>query len=144
MSIVAEIQPVLGSDEKPRSKYVPPHMRNSAASSRPTEPNFSSTRPNERFGSRGDGPRRDFGWNRSNERGSSGGEGLDRDHRQNGWGSSAVRQEIPRSGEKMGPRNPALEAELFAGGSSGINFEKYYDIPVEMTGENCPTPIEKV
>ncbi len=31
--------------------------------------------------------------------------------------------------------------ELFGGMSSGINFEKYDDIPVEATGESPPKPI---
>lgn len=34
--------------------------------------------------------------------------------------------------------------ELFAGGNTGINFEKYDDIPVEATGNNCPPHIESV
>ncbi|XP_070800329.1 ATP-dependent RNA helicase DDX3X isoform X2 [Pituophis catenifer annectens] len=34
------------------------------------------------------------------------------------------------------------EQELFAGGNTGINFEKYDDIPVEATGNNCPPHIE--
>uniref|UniRef100_A0A3P9LYI7 RNA helicase n=1 Tax=Oryzias latipes TaxID=8090 RepID=A0A3P9LYI7_ORYLA len=32
--------------------------------------------------------------------------------------------------------------ELFSGGNTGINFEKYDDIPVEATGSNCPPHIE--
>ncbi|KAK8379139.1 hypothetical protein O3P69_019169 [Scylla paramamosain] len=48
------------------------------------------------------------------------------------------------------PRNEVLEAELFStssnGGSSvqsnsGINFDKYDDIPVEATGDDVPTSI---
>ncbi|XP_062982604.1 ATP-dependent RNA helicase DDX3X isoform X1 [Elgaria multicarinata webbii] len=35
-----------------------------------------------------------------------------------------------------------MEQELFAGGNTGINFEKYDDIPVEATGNNCPPHIE--
>ncbi|XP_028583188.2 ATP-dependent RNA helicase DDX3X isoform X1 [Podarcis muralis] len=35
-----------------------------------------------------------------------------------------------------------VEQELFAGGNTGINFEKYDDIPVEATGNNCPPHIE--
>ncbi len=31
--------------------------------------------------------------------------------------------------------------ELFGGATSGINFDKYEDIPVEATGEDCPQPI---
>ena len=34
-----------------------------------------------------------------------------------------------------------LEKELFTGGNSGINFEKYDDIPAEATGEDPPGPV---
>ncbi|XP_051998240.1 putative ATP-dependent RNA helicase an3 isoform X3 [Xyrauchen texanus] len=40
------------------------------------------------------------------------------------------------------PPNERLENELFAGSNTGINFEKYDDIPVEATGTNCPGHIE--
>uniref|UniRef100_A0A8C2BC27 RNA helicase n=1 Tax=Cyprinus carpio TaxID=7962 RepID=A0A8C2BC27_CYPCA len=33
-------------------------------------------------------------------------------------------------------------SELFSGSNTGINFEKYDDIPVEATGQNCPPHIE--
>lgn len=35
-------------------------------------------------------------------------------------------------------------SELFSGSNTGINFEKYDDIPVEATGHNCPHHIESV
>lgn len=35
-------------------------------------------------------------------------------------------------------------SELFSGSNTGINFEKYDDIPVEATGNNCPPHIESV
>lgn len=34
--------------------------------------------------------------------------------------------------------------ELFAASNTGINFEKYDDIPVEATGSNCPPHIDSV
>ncbi|XP_078220202.1 ATP-dependent RNA helicase DDX3X isoform X6 [Callithrix jacchus] len=40
------------------------------------------------------------------------------------------------------PPSERLEQELFSGGNTGINFEKYDDIPVEATGNNCPPHIE--
>eukprot|EP00794_Sanderia_malayensis_P010845 gene10845-11998_t len=43
---------------------------------------------------------------------------------------------------KLLPRNEKLERELFGSGSTGINFDKYEDIPVEATGNDCPTNIE--
>ncbi|XP_077436657.1 DEAD-box helicase 3 X-linked a isoform X1 [Vanacampus margaritifer] len=38
--------------------------------------------------------------------------------------------------------NERLEHELFSGSNTGINFEKYDDIPVEATGSNCPPHID--
>ncbi|XP_046705497.1 DEAD-box helicase 3 X-linked b isoform X2 [Silurus meridionalis] len=38
--------------------------------------------------------------------------------------------------------NERLENELFSGSNTGINFEKYDDIPVEATGHDCPQHIE--
>lgn len=40
--------------------------------------------------------------------------------------------------------NYFVSRELFSGGNTGINFEKYDDIPVEATGNNCPPHIESV
>ncbi|XP_026121641.1 putative ATP-dependent RNA helicase an3 isoform X1 [Carassius auratus] len=40
------------------------------------------------------------------------------------------------------PPSERVEHELFSGGNTGINFEKYDDIPVEATGQNCPPHIE--
>lgn len=40
------------------------------------------------------------------------------------------------------PSNDRVEQELFSGSNTGINFEKYDDIPVEATGSNCPGHIE--
>ncbi|XP_069802196.1 ATP-dependent RNA helicase DDX3X isoform X1 [Dendropsophus ebraccatus] len=38
--------------------------------------------------------------------------------------------------------NDRIEQELFSGSNTGINFEKYDDIPVEATGTNAPPHIE--
>ncbi|XP_076857503.1 DEAD-box helicase 3 X-linked a isoform X8 [Brachyhypopomus gauderio] len=43
---------------------------------------------------------------------------------------------------KPTPPNERVEHELFSGSNTGINFEKYDDIPVEATGNNCPGPID--
>ncbi|KAI8818640.1 P-loop containing nucleoside triphosphate hydrolase protein [Fimicolochytrium jonesii] len=43
----------------------------------------------------------------------------------------------------VGPRNFQLEAHLFsANNNTGINFEKYDEIPVEASGNNIPPPIQ--
>lgn len=39
---------------------------------------------------------------------------------------------------------PPSPSELFSGSNTGINFEKYDDIPVEATGTNSPPHIESV
>ncbi|KAA8588400.1 hypothetical protein FQN60_001594 [Etheostoma spectabile] len=43
---------------------------------------------------------------------------------------------------KLSPPNERLENELFSASNTGINFEKYDDIPVDATGNNCPPHIE--
>ncbi|XP_028447179.1 DEAD-box helicase 3 X-linked a isoform X2 [Perca flavescens] len=43
---------------------------------------------------------------------------------------------------KLSAPNERLENELFSASNTGINFEKYDDIPVDATGNNCPPHIE--
>uniref|UniRef100_A0A0N5B741 RNA helicase n=1 Tax=Strongyloides papillosus TaxID=174720 RepID=A0A0N5B741_STREA len=43
--------------------------------------------------------------------------------------------------EQQGPVDQNLEAELFSGMNSGINFNKYEEIPVEATGQDIPRAI---
>jgi ATP-dependent RNA helicase DDX3X len=40
------------------------------------------------------------------------------------------------------PRDENLEKKLFSGSNTGINFDKYEDIPVEATGEDVPDHID--
>uniref|UniRef100_A0AC34QUS6 RNA helicase n=1 Tax=Panagrolaimus sp. JU765 TaxID=591449 RepID=A0AC34QUS6_9BILA len=47
----------------------------------------------------------------------------------------------PAAWQRQDPPDLNLESELFSGMNSGINFDKYEDIPVEATGEFCPAPI---
>ena len=42
------------------------------------------------------------------------------------------------------PPNQRTEAQLFASSNTGINFDKYEDIPVEVTGNNPTKGIENV
>jgi len=37
-----------------------------------------------------------------------------------------------------------LDRYLFGVNNTGINFDKYEDIPVEVSGENCPGHIDSV
>lgn len=41
-------------------------------------------------------------------------------------------------------KDERLEIELFGTGNTGINFNKYEDIPVDATGENVPPHIDSV
>ncbi|XP_051912879.1 ATP-dependent RNA helicase DDX3X-like isoform X1 [Hippocampus zosterae] len=61
-----------------------------------------------------------------------------------GGGNSRWVEEACTDGDwsKPTPLNERLEHELFSGSNTGINFEKYDDIPVEATGQNCPHHIE--
>ncbi|XP_011604374.1 ATP-dependent RNA helicase DDX3X-like isoform X12 [Takifugu rubripes] len=61
-----------------------------------------------------------------------------------GGGNSRWVEESRDDGDwsKPTPRNERLEHELFSGSNTGINFERYDDIPVEATGHNCPHHIE--
>ncbi|XP_029568028.1 ATP-dependent RNA helicase DDX3X isoform X1 [Salmo trutta] len=80
------------------------------------------------------------------DRGSSGGRGgYQRGGYGGGGGGNNRWQEDSRDDEdwsKPSPANERLEAELFSSGNTGINFEKYDDIPVEATGSNCPPHID--
>ncbi|CAO3610911.1 unnamed protein product [Cunninghamella blakesleeana] len=93
------------------------------------------------------------GQNRSNfyERGSYGG-GYRNNYRQqdnnNGYQRRDDTQGYWRDDvHHIGSRNPRAERELFGTADdsdrqhTGINFEKYDDIPVEASGEGCPEPI---
>ncbi|KAM6955796.1 DEAD-box helicase 3 X-linked a isoform 4-T4 [Lycodopsis pacificus] len=78
-----------------------------------------------------------------NERGGGGG-GRGRYERGgfSGGGSSRWGDESNDDWSKPTAVNERQEAELFAASNTGINFEKYDDIPVEATGSNCPPHID--
>ncbi|KAL9889902.1 ATP-dependent RNA helicase bel [Glossina fuscipes] len=57
----------------------------------------------------------------------------------NRWNEERGRADIDYT--KLGPRDERLEQELFGTGNTGINFDKYEDIPVEATGQNAPPHI---
>uniref|UniRef100_UPI00358DEC3F putative ATP-dependent RNA helicase an3 isoform X2 n=1 Tax=Myxine glutinosa TaxID=7769 RepID=UPI00358DEC3F len=106
------------------------------------QPACGSDRDNyNAFGSRGRGG----GFNdrrRSDDRGGWGSDETSRFHdgpRSSRWADAPGGRE---DWTKQQPRNERVERELFAGSSTGINFEKYDDIPVEATGLNCPTHID--
>ena len=130
----------------PKKRYVPPHMRNQPAGVTPPPsggrggasslpPAFSSGRgrfsdaPPTAGGGGGGGGR----WSSMSAGGGS--------RRNDGFGSW-------KDGKHMiGPKNDRMELDLFGEVNdgttqgTGINFDKYGDIPVEATGNDVPEPI---
>ncbi|TAQ84370.1 hypothetical protein B7494_g7305 [Chlorociboria aeruginascens] len=95
-------------------------------------PNWDTAPPNPRFDTNAYGNPRAGG--------SSGGGGIARGGGDGQW----------RDGKHIaGPANPRIERELFGVADdptkqqTGINFEKYDDIPVEATGHDVPEPVLK-
>lgn len=109
------------------TRYIPPHKRNSNVTER------SQSNSNERNHSH------------NFERGHGGG------YNQRSTTSNFANRNEPQRYDRTNAkavdwtrplaRDQRLEAELFANGSSGINFDKYDDIPVEATGDNVPKSI---
>eukprot|EP00042_Codosiga_hollandica_P051266 m.626697 g.626697 ORF g.626697 m.626697 type:complete len:651 (-) comp58246_c0_seq6:117-2069(-) len=67
-------------------------------------------------------------------------------YRPRGGGYSGDRQRFddgPQDWSVPLPRDERLERELFVSEHTGINFDRYDDIPVEASGDNCPPPIAK-
>ncbi|EIW69862.1 ATP-dependent RNA helicase ded1 [Tremella mesenterica] len=136
-----------------RPAYVPPHLRNA-----PAQPaaNFVPTSNGYQTGPAGlptpaatpptrgayipparvsAGPPEDGGW------------GAPRRPVERSFGSGPPGFGSWKNGHVIGPRNPRLEAELFGvegdgvHQATGINFDKYADIPVEATGQGVPEPV---
>ncbi|XP_049623674.1 ATP-dependent RNA helicase DDX3X-like isoform X1 [Suncus etruscus] len=151
-----------GGSTASKGRYIPPHIRNREASKGLYEkdrPGWSSSRDEDAyssFGSRGSrgkssyfndcgsGSRGRFG-----DHGHSDCDGMDSRGDRTGFRKfecSGHRRWSERSEDddwsKPLPPSERLEQELFFGGNTGINFEKYDDIPVEATGNNCPPHIE--
>lgn len=142
-------------DEK-HTRYVPPHLRGSLQGGRaPPGPDVNVSRPGW------DGARRGGGWGggrggqpafeqrggyadrgrpRYGSRGGGGGGGGGYQDRRGGqgWGRSRA-QEDPFKAEEV--QRESADA-LFAGETTGINFDAYEDIPVEHTGRDVPPPME--
>ncbi|XP_028732555.1 putative ATP-dependent RNA helicase Pl10 [Peromyscus leucopus] len=156
-----------GSAASSKGRYIPPHLRNREAAKAPYDKDgtrwskdkdaYSSfgSRSDTRakssfFGDRGSGSRGRF-----DDRGRSDYEGVGGRGGGGGGGGRSGFGKFERGGNsrwcdkadeddwsKPLPPSERLEQELFSGGNTGINFEKYDDIPVEATGNNCPPHIE--
>lgn len=58
------------------------------------------------------------------------------------WDRSSERWSAPSDDwTSLQPKNDKVEQELFGNSNTGINFDKYEDIPVEATGDSCPKNI---
>ncbi|KAJ3117458.1 DEAD-box ATP-dependent RNA helicase [Phlyctochytrium bullatum] len=169
----------------PRSRYVPPHLRNQPQAAQAPAPQQASG-PAASF-NRNDLPPRapsagadrsswndggDKGWggggggyNRNSYSGGSGGRNGDsyggaRDYgggfggrsdynrRDFGGGGGRTHQYNKDPSDEfyhrpdVKPRDPKLESQLYGSQhNSGINFDKYDDIPVETSGNEIPEPI---
>uniref|UniRef100_A0A672P4T0 RNA helicase n=1 Tax=Sinocyclocheilus grahami TaxID=75366 RepID=A0A672P4T0_SINGR len=136
----------------PGRRYIPPHLRNKEASKNgfgyenkdasgwnaPKDTAYNS------FGGRSDRGKSSF----FNDRGSSSrGRVVFGRYERGGFGGGGNSRWVEDSRDdedwsKPLPPNERVEHELFSGSNTGINFEKYDDIPVEATGQNCPPHIE--
>ncbi|XP_024906751.1 ATP-dependent RNA helicase DDX3X [Pteropus alecto] len=150
-----------GASTANKGRYIPPHLRNREASKGfydKGSSGWSSSKDKDAYSSfgsrdsrgkssyfsdRGSGSRGRF-----DDRGRSDYDGIGSRDR-TGFGKfdrSGHSRWCDRSDEddwsKPLPPSERLEQELFSGGNTGINFEKYDDIPVEATGNNCPPHIE--
>ncbi|XP_053161594.1 ATP-dependent RNA helicase DDX3X isoform X6 [Hemicordylus capensis] len=145
-----------------KGRYIPPHLRNREASKQGFDGGWNAGRDKDAYSSfgarsdRGSGKSSFFSDRGNGSRGrfDDRGRGSDLD----GTGSRGDRSgfgRFDRGGNsrwsdkcdeddwsKPLPPSERTEQELFAGGNTGINFEKYDDIPVEATGNNCPPHIE--
>ncbi|CAB4017293.1 ATP-dependent RNA helicase DDX3X isoform X2, partial [Paramuricea clavata] len=90
------------------------------------------------FGGGGGGGRNNYGGGYGRRGGGGGYKDRNYDSPKDAWMS------VPPAEEwgKLLPRNERTERELFAACNTGINFDKYEDIPVEATGDKCPAHIE--
>lgn len=156
---------------EPKAAYVPPHLRKKSSDYQRRDDferqdgggrshgQWRSYDQKERYGGGGYGGRRSsqdtggWGWR------DGGGRGRDVDYEQRHSEGYGKRGGYPRwGGERredgearpsrsvdwnvLLPPSDRLEKELFSGPNTGINFDKYEDIPVDPSGNDIPKPIE--
>ncbi|KAF9364369.1 DEAD-box ATP-dependent RNA helicase [Mortierella sp. NVP85] len=147
-----------------RSAYVPPHLRNREQSSAPRTDSWDSpprSHNNNQRSSGGWGGASESGYNRGWNESPNNHRNSDRWNDRASSGGYGGRNEAPSSGyprfdrdvgtfkngaQVPAARNSRLERELFGSEdkerqSTGINFEKYDDIPVEASGNQVPEPV---
>ncbi|XP_061483457.1 ATP-dependent RNA helicase DDX3X isoform X6 [Rhineura floridana] len=153
-----------GGGTASKGRYIPPHLRNREASKQGFDGGWNAGRDRDAYSSfgarsdRGSGKSSFFADRGNGSRGrfdDRGGRGSDLDGIGSRGGDRTAFGRFDRGGNsrwsdksdeddwsKPLPPSERMEQELFAGGNTGINFEKYDDIPVEATGNNCPPHIE--
>lgn len=95
---------------------------------------------------------RDSRGNWGNNTGAAGSQGYRYNNRYDGRGGhdnrgensrwKNLREEASTDWTKPLPRNERVEQELFGSSTTGINFDKYEDIPVEATGDDVPPHVD--
>ncbi|XP_054830173.1 ATP-dependent RNA helicase DDX3X isoform X10 [Eublepharis macularius] len=142
------------------SRYIPPHLRNREASKQGFD-GWNAGRDRDAYSSfgarndRGSGKSSFFGDRGNGSRGRFDDRGRGSDCDGIGSRDRSGFGRFERGGNsrwsdkcdeddwsKPLPPSERTEQELFSGGNTGINFEKYDDIPVEATGSSCPPHIE--
>ncbi|XP_078220396.1 ATP-dependent RNA helicase DDX3Y [Callithrix jacchus] len=145
-----------GASTASKGRYIPPHLRNREASkglSDKDSSGWSCSRDKDAYSSFGSRESRrrsgcfsdrgrfdDRGWSEYDGIGSRDRTGFGRYERSghSRWCGKSDEDDW----SKPLPPSECLERELFSGGNTGINFEKYDHVPVEATGSNCPPHIE--
>ncbi|KAL7730905.1 hypothetical protein ACLKA6_014149 [Drosophila palustris] len=112
------------------------------------DPNVQAEDPQQPRNDRWQEPERPIGYDGGSSEGGGAGGGGNRSYNNRGGGGYNNRWKEGGSGggpntdyTKLGARDEHLENELFGVGNTGINFDKYEDIPVEATGQNVPPHI---
>ncbi|CAE6377447.1 unnamed protein product [Rhizoctonia solani] len=160
-SVNGSLESQLGSMTLDRAAYVPPHLRARAANnntaqsngwsdsaingqSRPRPDNFASTRSTNgsswapRGGATNNGRSTSASWGSAPSHG-----GGNTGRRNDGYGYWKDGKHV------VATSNPAMERELYGEADdplkqhTGINFDKYEDIPVEATGAGVPEPVNQ-
>jgi len=146
-----EKKPASSEGPSQAGKYVPPHLRNRVSNSGNDRGNQGGggsrswgDRDDDRDGPR-DGPRRDFGgppqrrnWGdddrgRGGDRGGGNFGNRSLPPRNNRWSDMGAPPSRSREPQK---RDERREKQLFGEKTTGINFDKYNDIPVEVSAED--------
>ncbi|KAI7868934.1 P-loop containing nucleoside triphosphate hydrolase protein [Spinellus fusiger] len=143
-----------------RGTYVPPHLRHQASAEPVRTSSYGGGGSNTGSSAWNDRPQRTESWSSSHsdmgrnndrssnffERGSYG--GYNKRREDTGYSRRDDAQGYWKDGtHHIGARNPRTERELYGvledidRQHTGINFEKYDDIPVEASGNSCPEPV---